>query len=164
MNTRKPVVIAVSAALVLGLAELVHSATLVADDPPAHRFNWLSGHWCAEGGGELLEEFWMPPEGDLALGIGRTVKDGVTTSHEFLRIETRDGITSLVATHNRQEPTPFKLTATGSDWARFENPQHDFPKRIEYRRVSSGLHAEIAGPDKNGKEAVIPFEFRRCVD
>src|SRR5690348_10917829 len=87
MNNRKPLVIAVPAALVLGVAALVHSASLVAEDPPAHRFDWLSGHWCSEGGGELLEEFWLPPEGDLALGVGRTVKNGITTSHEFLRIE-----------------------------------------------------------------------------
>jgi hypothetical protein len=160
MNTRKSM-IAVSAALFLAAA--VHD-TMAADDPPARRFDWLSGHWCGERAGELLEEFWLPPEGDLALGVGRTVKSGVTTSHEFLRIETRDGVTSLTAFHDNQPPTPFKLTAAGADWARFENPQHDFPKRIEYRRTASGLRAEIAGPGKDGQQAVIPFEFRRCVD
>jgi len=161
---RKPLLTALAATLVLGVAALVQSATLVADDPPARRFDWLSGHWCAEGGGQLLEEFWLPPEGNLALGIGRTIKNGVTTSHEFMRIETRDGVTNYVSIHDGQPPTPFKLTASGAEWARFENPQHDFPKRVEYRRTSSGLHAEIAGPDKDGKPAVIPFEFRRCVD
>ena len=164
MNTRKPMVTALSAALVLGVAALVQSATLVADDPAARRFEWLSGHWCGESGGELMEEMWLPPEGSVALGVGRTVRNGITTSHEFLRIETRDGVTSLTAIHNGQAPTPFKLTASGSDWARFENPQHDFPQRIEYRRTPSGLHAEIAGPGEGGKETVIPYGFRHCVD
>ena len=164
MNTRKPMVTALSAALVLGVAALVQSATLVAEDPAARRFEWLSGHWCGEGGGELMEEMWLPPEGSVALGVGRTVRNGITTSHEFLRIETRDGVTSLTAIHNGQAPTPFKLTASGSDWARFENPQHDFPQRIEYRRTPSGLHAEIAGPGEGGKETVIPYRFRHCVD
>jgi hypothetical protein len=164
MNTRRTLLIAIPAALVLGVAALVRSATLVADDPPARRFDWLSGHWCGESGGELMEEMWLPPEGSLALGVGRTVRNGVTTSHEFLRIETREGVTSLTAIHNGQPPTPFKLTASGAGSARFENPQHDFPKRIEYRRTSSGLHAEIAGPGEGGKETIIPFEFRRCVD
>jgi len=95
MNTRKPMVTALSAALVLGVAALVQSATLVADDPAARRFEWLSGHWCGESGGELMEEMWLPPEGSVALGVGRTVRNGITTSHEFLRIETRDGVTSL---------------------------------------------------------------------
>jgi hypothetical protein len=164
MNTRKPVLVILSAALVVGAAALVHAATLAAADPPARRFSWLSGHWCSEAGGELIEEFWLPPEGDLTLGVGRTVKNGVTTSHEFLRIATRDGVPQLTAIHDNQPPTPFRLTASGVDWARFENPQHDFPQRIEYRRTSSGMHAEIAGPGKGGKEEVIPFEMRRCVD
>lgn len=164
MKTRKPALLIVSAALVVGAAVLVHAATPAADDPPSRRFDWLSGHWCAEGGGTLLEEYWLPPEGNLALGVGRTVKNGVTTSHEFMRIETRDGVTNYVAIHDGQPPTPFKLTASGADWARFENPQHDFPKRVEYRRTASGMHAQIAGPGNDGKEAVIPFEFRRCVD
>jgi hypothetical protein len=163
MNTRKPLLAILPAALVVGAAALVHAATL-ADDPPSRRFAWLSGHWCAEGGGTLLEEFWLPPEGNLALGVGRTVKNGATTTHEFMRIETRDGATNYIAIHDGQPPTAFRLTASGAEWARFENPQHDFPQRVEYRRTSSGMHAEIAGPGKDGKEAVIPFEFRRCVD
>lgn len=164
MNIRVPLLTVLSAALLSGIAVFVQSATLVADDPPARRFDWLSGHWCGESGGELMDEMWLPPEGSLALGVGRTVKNGATTSHEFLRIETREGTTTLTAIHNGQPPTPFNLTASGAGWVRFENPQHDFPKRIEYRRTSSGLHAEIAGPGEGGKETVIPFEFRRCVD
>ena len=31
------------------------------------------------------------------LGVGRTVKGGKTMSFEFLRIETREGVTSFVA-------------------------------------------------------------------
>jgi hypothetical protein len=164
MKTRKLFFIAVPAALVLVIAALVQSAAPSTEDVPARRFEWLSGHWCSERGGELLEELWLPPNGDLALGVGRTIRNGRTTSHEFLRIHTRDGATSLTALPDGQPPTAFGLTASGVDWARFENPEHDFPKRIEYRRVTSGLHAEIAGPGKDGKETVIPFEFHRCVD
>jgi hypothetical protein len=138
--------------------------SLAADDPPARRFDWLSGHWCSESGGQLLEEFWLPAEGELALGVGRTVKAGKTTTFEFMRIETRDGVTSYIALHDGQAPVAFRMTASGRHWARFENPQHDFPTRVEYRRASSRLHAEIAGPGKDGKEMVISFEYRRCVD
>jgi len=164
MKTRMLFVIAVPAALALGAAALVQSATPAAQGASAPRFEWLSGHWCGERGGEAIEELWLPPNGDLALGVGRTIKGGVTTSHEFLRIQTRDGATRLTALHDGQPPTAFALAASGADWARFENPEHDFPKRIEFRRIPSGLHAEIAGPGKGGKETVIPFEYRRCID
>lgn len=143
---------------------LFAAAVPAANAPTARDFGWLSGHWCAEIDGELLEEFWLPPVGDVALGIGRTIKGGKTTSFEFMRIQTRDGVTSLVAVLEGQAPTPFQLTASGAQWVRFENPQHDFPRRIEFRRTSSGLHAEIAGPGKDGKETIIPFDYRLCVD
>jgi hypothetical protein len=162
MKTRRPAAPALLVALLATLTTGV--GALAGDDPPARHFGWLSGHWCSESGDQLLEEYWLPAEGSLALGVGRTVKAGRTVTFEFMRIETRDGVTSYVAIHDGQPPTAFRLTASGADWARFENRQHDFPQRVEYRRTSSGLHAQIAGPGKDGKEAVIPFEFRRCVD
>jgi len=143
---------------------LLFAAVSPAAETPARTFSWLSGHWCGGSADELIEELWLPEEGDIAVGVGRTVKAGKTTSVEFMRIETRDGETSFIATLPGQEPTKFRLTGSGADWARFENPLHDFPTRIEFRRTPSGLHAEIAGPGDNGKEQVIPFDYRRCVD
>ena len=147
------------------LAVLCAFATLTpAADSPSRTFSWLSGHWCSQSGDQLIEEYWMPPDGGLALGVGRTIKAGKTVTFEFMRIETRDGETNYLASHDGQPAVAFRLMVSGSDWARFENLQHDFPTRVEYRRTSSGLHAEIAGPGKNGKEVVIPFDYRRCVD
>lgn len=135
---------------------------LLATPAAAADFGWLSGHWCAETGGEVIEEHWLPANGDLMLGLSRAVRAGKTASFEFLRIETRDGVANYLAQPQGAPPTAFKLTASGLHWARFENPQHDFPTRVEYRRAATGLHAQIAGPGKNGKERVIPFEYRRC--
>ena len=135
-----------------------------ADAPTTQSFAWLSGHWCSQTESELIEEYWLPPEGGLALGMSRTVKGGKVTSFEFMRIESDAGITAYVAQPQGRPPTAFRLTATGKDSARFENPQHDFPKRIEYRRVDGALTAQIAGPGDGGKELVISYNYRRCVD
>lgn len=135
---------------------------VLATPTAATELGWLSGHWCAEAAGELVEEHWLPANGDLMLGLSRTVTAGKTKSFEFLRIEIRDGIANYLAQPQGAPPITFKRTASGADWVRFENPHHDFPKRIEYRRTAAGLHAEIAGPGVGGKERVIPFEYRRC--
>lgn len=158
----KPRTISLLAALPLFAA--LTTSIAVADDPPARRFDWLAGRWCSQTGNRLIEEYWLPAAGDVALGIGRTVKDGKTTSFEFMRIESRDGLINYVAILEGQPATAFKLTSSGPGWARFENPQHDFPQRVEYRRTAAGLDAEIAGPGKNGKETVIQFRYRRCAD
>jgi hypothetical protein len=133
-----------------------------AESPAATDFGWLSGHWCTGSGGELIEEHWLPAQGDLMLGLSRTVKAGKTVSFEFLRIHHDKDGTHYLAQPQGQPPTAFRLTAAGAAWARFENPAHDFPRRVEYRRTAEGLHAEIGGPGKDGKELVIPFEYRPC--
>lgn len=133
-----------------------------AEPPAAPDFGWLSGHWCTGIGDELIEEHWLSSQGDLMLGLGRTLKAGKTVSFEFLRIQHVDGLTHYLAQPQGAPPTTFRLTAAGAHWARFENPQHDFPRRVEYRRTPNGLRAEIAGPGKDGNKLVIPFEYRRC--
>jgi hypothetical protein len=85
-----------------------------------------------------------------------------TASFEYLRIEWHDGVPSYVAQPQGNPPVAFKWTAGGANWARFENPAHDFPRRVEYRRTAKGLYAEIAGPGEGGKEMVIPFDYLAC--
>jgi hypothetical protein len=126
------------------------------------KLGWLAGHWCQDRDGKRIEEQWLPPSGGLLIGMGRTVAGGKARSFEFMRIEIRDGVVIFVAQPEGVPPTPFRLTAAGADWARFENPAHDFPKRVEYRRTPAGLHAEISGPGKDGGEKVIPFEYGAC--
>lgn len=133
-----------------------------APTPLVQDFGWLAGHWCSDDQGELVEEHWLGPRGALMLGVSRTVKSGKTTSFEFLRIEYRAGTAHYVAQPGGTPPTAFRLTVSGADWARFENPRHDFPKRVEYRRSARGLHAEIAGPGKDGRDLEIRFDYVPC--
>ena len=148
--------------LALGTLVACTTGATVAESPSAAGLDWLAGHWCMESGGEFIEEHWLPSRGDVMLGVGRTVKGGKTLNFEFLRIERVAASTNYIAQPQGGAPTVFRMTASGANWARFENPEHDFPKRVEYRRTPDGLHAEIAGPGKDGKELVIPFEYRAC--
>ena len=155
MNTNKLV------AMGLGLACLAGASF---GKTSGHDFSWIAGHWCQVRDGTTIEEQWLKPSGGLVVGMGRTVKNGEATAFEFQRIEYRDGVPYYVAQPGGVPPVAFKLTAFGEGWARFENPGHDYPKRVEYRRTNEGLHAEIAGPGKEGREKVIPFEYLRCAD
>lgn len=129
---------------------------------PAPSLDWLVGHWCAEPGVESVEELWLPPHGGMAIGLSRTRSGDRTTAFEYLRIIDLDGLPAYVAQPGGRPPTTFPMTASGAQWIRFQNPAHDFPQRIEYRRDGEVLHAEIAGPGKDGEEVVIPFDYRRC--
>jgi Domain of unknown function (DUF6265) len=148
--------------LTLGMLVACTTGATDAESPAAGGLDWFAGQWCMERGGEFIEEHWLSPRGDVMLGVGRTVRGGKTMNFEFLRIEPGAVGTNYIAQPQGGAPTAFRITGSGPGWARFENPGHDFPKRVEYRRTPNGLHAEIAGPGKDGKEVVESFEYRAC--
>ena len=109
---------------------------------------WIAGDWQTAPGGRMqIEEHWMPPAGGTMLGMSRTVAGGKTVEFEFLRLEQRDNAIYYVAHPKARNPgTDFKLTRLTVDEAIFENPQHDFPKRIIYHKNADGsLSASIDG-------------------
>lgn len=130
--------------------------------PSAPDLGWLTGHWCGEREGDFIEEQWLATRGDVLLGLSRTVRGDRTRSFEYMRVELQEGVVTFIAQPQGLPPVPFRRTAGGADWARFENPAHDFPKRVEYRRTAAGLHAEIAGPGEDGRETIIPFDYLPC--
>ncbi len=146
----------------LGLAAVATLSLAASAAPQPIALDWFAGHWCADRNGSHIEEQWLAPRGDVMLGLSRTVQGAKTASFEFLRIEWRDGVPSYLAQPQGDPAVAFQWVAGGADWARFENPRHDFPRRVAYRRTAGGLHAEIAGPGEGGKELVIPFDYLRC--
>lgn len=148
-----------SLALLVALALLAPTSR---GQEPAEALDWLAGHWCGGEGGERLEEHWLAPAGGELLGVSRTVRGGRTSGFEFLRIAAVDGVPTYLAQPGGRPATAFARSAGGERWVRFENPRHDFPTRIEYRRDGDALHAEIAGPGDSGQEQVIGFDYRRC--
>jgi hypothetical protein len=92
------------------------------------------------------------------LGMNRSVDSGVTTHHEQLRIELRDDGVFYIASPSRQETTAFKLVDSGEAHAVFENREHDYPKRITYRRSGSTLTVRIEG---NPGERVAEWHWQR---
>ncbi|WP_146909390.1 DUF6265 family protein [Arenimonas daejeonensis] len=148
--------------IALGVSILLSASALAA--APAQDLGWLAGDWCGGDAGETIEESWLAPRGGELLGLSRTSKSERMVAFEFLRIVAVDGVPTYLAQPGGRPPTAFTRSAGGDRWVRFENPAHDFPQRIEYRRDGDSLRAEIAGPGDDGKETVIGFDYRRCQD
>lgn len=130
---------------------------------------WLAGRFISDSraseGQQVLEEHWGPPLGGAMLGTARTVKGGRMASFEFLRIVERDGGLVYVAQPGGGPPVEFVLTELGPARALFENPHHDYPKRILYEHLAAppggrdGLRTEIS--DTGGAQAWAA-EFTRA--
>lgn len=136
-------------------------ATAVIDD-----LSWLAGAWVGTRGSQgqiSMEERWTPPLGGAMLAVSRTVSRDRMSAFEYLRIVERDGGLVYVAQPNGGAPTDFVLTElsaeSGTFRAVFDNPRHDYPKRIVYElSAEDGLSATI-GFMKGGSPR--RFEFQR---
>jgi len=109
---------------------------------------WITGDWQSSPGGRAqVEEHWTKPAGATMMGVSRTIVGEKTAEFEYLRIEQRaDGIFYVAHPKAQCPGTDFKLTKLSDSEAVFENPQHDFPKRIIYRKIGEdGLTASIDG-------------------
>ena len=107
---------------------------------------WLAGAWVGtRSSGSSIEERWSPPLGGAMLAMSRTVNTGgKMVAFEYLRVVERDGGLVYIAQPGGKTPTEFVLTEIGANRAVFENPRHDYPKRIVYEiSADGGLSATI---------------------
>lgn len=103
----------------------------------------------------------MAPAGGTMLGMGRTMKDGQLDDYELMLIRAKDGRVDLQAHPMMQSVAVFTATIVSDSLLQFENPRHDFPKLIAYRKhgADSLLARVAAGPAKGDKE--FSFGYRR---
>ncbi len=120
--------------------------------PGLAQLDWLVGSWSGDDRGTLNEEVWLTPAGGLMLAMHRDTSGGKATGFEFLRIE-QDGDGLVYRAMPQGRPgTDFRRVAHGPSCIAFENPAHDFPRRILYWREGPSLHARIEGT-RQGKPA-----------
>lgn len=94
------------------------------------------------------------------MAVSRTLRNNVLTEFEFLCIVQRDGGLVYQAMPNGRSPaTDFRMTHIDSNSVTFENPSHDFPKKIRYSLRSDGtLEAVVSGA---AEDKPLTFTFTR---
>jgi hypothetical protein len=121
---------------------------------------FMSGCWhgtfASERGSGTIEEHYTEPASNLMLGTTRYLVGGEAVEFEFSAIR-RDarGVWLTPYPGGVASADAFRLTSAGGERAVFEAPEHDYPKRILYRRDPDGaLTARIDGgaEDPDGKE------------
>lgn len=121
---------------------------------------FMSGCWEGTfGNGGVMEEFYSTPSANLMVGTTRYLRGARVVQFEFTRVE-RDStgtIWMIPYPSGRMSEDPFRLTTWDGREAVFEAPEHDYPKRILYRRLEDGRRvARIdGGPDDTGGQEWI---------
>jgi hypothetical protein len=147
--------------VLLGLFLCLSNAAL-AQQVGVDRVAWLQGCWRSTRGETTIDEQWMSPRGGTMLGMGRTVRGSKTAEYELVLIKEQEGRLAYEA-HPSGQPTATFTSATASDTSVvFENPQHDFPQRVGYKRNGAdALDAWIEG-QVNGKSRRVDFSYQRA--
>jgi hypothetical protein len=129
------------------------------------RLAWMSGCWQRTARqGPIIDEQWMTPRGKSMLGMSRTVRGDSLIEYEQLRIGARAGHAVYFAAPSGQTPTEFTAASVGDTLVVFENPQHDFPQRVIYRkRGADSLIARIEGTTGATARGIdFPYVKARC--
>jgi hypothetical protein len=112
---------------------------------------WLSGCWESKNERRTIIEMWMAPAGGMMLGGSRAVlANGTVREFEHLRMRGVGDTIIYTALPSGQNSTDFK-GVPGDGVLTVENPQHDFPTRITYRKVGAdSANARVEGPGQGG--------------
>lgn len=110
---------------------------------------FMRGEWVSCSPTERVEEHWVDggPVGLVGLGVTRRGERG---AFEHLRIAPYEGGWAYLASPGGRPATAFRLVAADGRSAMFENPGHDFPKRIAYRLEGRALTASTTDLDGKG--------------
>lgn len=110
----------------------------------------LTGSWLCQKGKTETEEIWLPPKGNMLLGVNRTVTNSGKAFFEFLRIFHSDDKIFYAASPNGRPAILFELISCEENKLLFENPEHDFPQRIIYyfqteKEMTARIEGEVDG-------------------
>jgi hypothetical protein len=146
-------------------AALWASVALAAQAQPAAAIDqvaWLTGCWVADGGEAGTVEHWLAPAAGTMFGVNRSVRGGRLAQFEFMAIRTaHDGRLVFVALPGGRNATEFAARSLAAAEVVFENPRHDFPNRVIYRRTGERTMLGRIEGQANGEARAVDFPFTR---
>jgi len=173
-QTAALLVLAVAAAGAMAQAPVAPAppATASAVPPALSDLAWVAGCWKGLVNKREFREQWMPPRGELMVGISHTTLADKTVGFEYLRFEPRaDGVWYIITPSDGKEDS-FRLVSRTTEKAgdvdyelfTFERTSTEFPQRIVYRRGGEGwLYAEVTGKvDGAERKVIYPMQRIDC--
>jgi Domain of unknown function (DUF6265) len=146
----RKIIIAITAIIFLGAFNLKDNSKTF------KKLYSLEGTWKMNTKRGAVCEEWKKMDKNYLQNKGYMIKGKDTIVSERVALtNTKEGIfyTSTVEDQNNKQPIAFKMTKAEGNMFVFENPQHDFPKRIVYKLITAdSLHAFIDDGTEAGKK------------
>ena len=137
------------AILCLSFSFVLHGDEPAQDKKIFSRLQALEGLWVRTGEDDELFEEWVKVDNTQLQGRVFRINNGDTVVSEQVTLSRRQHQIVFVASvvnQNKQQPIPFFLISSKEKTYVFQNPTHDFPKRVVYRIATpDSIHAWIDG-------------------
>jgi hypothetical protein len=129
------------------------------------KMNWLLGNWENEMPEGVLTETWTKENDSTFSGTTYFIINKKDTVHSEAIIlkQLNDELVyrPTVKGQNNDESVDFKLISESENSFSFENPKHDYPQKIVYKKVNeTSLVATISGIQQE-KENIESYEMKK---
>ena len=120
--------------------------------------DWLLGNWerMNDKEGKQTFERWKKNSNEEYIGLGFTLQERDTVFKENMRLRPINGGWNLEVIGVNEQPTYFKFTNQTKNSFVCENPNNEFPKKIEYQFSDNKLKAKVSTD-----EMAIDFNFEK---
>ncbi|GGC93638.1 hypothetical protein GCM10011508_21100 [Flavobacterium lutivivi] len=128
------------------------------------KMSWLEGSWENKLPEGTLTETWQKINDSTYSGQTLFIKEKDTIHFEEIVLSQKGETlfyTPTVKGQNNDEPIEFKLTNSNENEFIFENPKHDYPQKIAYKKLNANnLVATISGKQQ-GKPSSESYPMKR---
>jgi hypothetical protein len=129
------------------------------------KMNWLIGSWENEMAEGVLTETWTKVNDSTFSGTTFFIINKKDTVHSETIILTQlnDELiyTPTVKGQNNDEAVDFELSSESENSFSFENPKHDYPQKIVYKKINkTSLVATISGIQQ-GKQSQESYPMKK---
>ncbi|POS01310.1 hypothetical protein Q361_11121 [Flavobacterium croceum DSM 17960] len=140
------------------------SPNLIGKKSLVEKANWFLGSWENKSDMGDFYEKWQRVNDSLYQAESFILVKKDTVFYEQVRLkQKKDSLYMIVSVRNqnKEKPVVFYLTQNSENQLTFENPKHDFPTKIVYKKATTdSIVASIEGK-QNGKKVQEYFPMKK---
>jgi hypothetical protein len=128
------------------------------------KMSWLLGSWENKIPNGTLKETWIKENDSTFSAKSYFIKEEDTLHNETILLTQKNDVITYSAKilgENNDKFVDFKLTSTNEKDCVFENPSHEYPQKIVYKKINStNLVATISGIQQ-GKQCIDSYPMKK---
>lgn len=128
------------------------------------KMSWLLGNWEKKMPEGTLSETWIKENDSTFSAKSYFIKEEDTLHNETILLTQKNDIITYSAKilgENNDKFVDFKLTSTNEKDCVFENPSHDYPQKIVYKKVNSTNFVTTISGIQQGKQFIDSYPMKK---